>query len=69
VGRLSPDYIVNDGVVPQPAGRGLGEIERMSERYGLQVANVFRAGDGNSIRDHVTGARAGRLRASRGAGG
>jgi glycolate oxidase len=48
VGRLSPDYIVNDGVVPRSRlGEALAEIERMSERYGLQVANVFHAGDGN----------------------
>ncbi len=48
VGRLSPDYLVNDGVVPRGRlGEALGEIERMSARYGLQVANVFHAGDGN----------------------
>ncbi len=48
VGRLSPDYLVNDGVVPRGRlGEALAEIERMSERYGLQVANVFHAGDGN----------------------
>ena len=48
VGRLSPDYIVNDGVVPR--GRlsaALVEIERMSAAYGIRVANVFHAGDGN----------------------
>jgi glycolate oxidase len=48
VGRLSPDYIVNDGVVPRGRlGEALREIEAMSARYGLRVANVFHAGDGN----------------------
>jgi glycolate oxidase len=48
VGRLSPDYIVQDGVVPRERlGAALAEIERLSERYGLRVANVFHAGDGN----------------------
>ncbi|MFN3391698.1 MAG: FAD-linked oxidase C-terminal domain-containing protein [Meiothermus ruber] len=48
VGRLSPDYIVQDGVVPRSRlGQALAEIERLSARYGLRVANVFHAGDGN----------------------
>lgn len=48
VGRLSPDYIVQDGVVPRSKlGQALAEIERLSARYGLRVANVFHAGDGN----------------------
>lgn len=48
VGRLSPDYIVQDGVVPRSKlGQALSEIEGLSERYGLRVANVFHAGDGN----------------------
>ncbi|KIQ54573.1 FAD-linked oxidase C-terminal domain-containing protein [Meiothermus taiwanensis] len=48
VGRLSPDYIVQDGVVPRSRlGQALSEIERLSARYGLRVANVFHAGDGN----------------------
>ncbi|MGC8780126.1 MAG: FAD-linked oxidase C-terminal domain-containing protein [Anaerolineae bacterium] len=48
VGRLSPDYLVNDGVVPRGRlAEALIEIERLSERYGLRVANVFHAGDGN----------------------
>jgi glycolate oxidase len=48
VGRLAPDYYCMDGTIPR---RRLSEVlERMaglSERYGLQVANVFHAGDGN----------------------
>jgi glycolate oxidase len=48
VGRLSPDYVVNDGVVPRTRlGQALAEIERLGEKYGLRVANVFHAGDGN----------------------
>jgi glycolate oxidase len=48
VGRLSPDYVVQDGVVPRTKlGEALREIERLSKDYGLRVANVFHAGDGN----------------------
>ena len=48
VGRLSPDYIVQDGVVPRSRlGEALAEIERLSKAYELRVANVFHAGDGN----------------------
>ena len=48
VGRLSPDYIVQDGVVPRShLGQALAEIDRLSQEYGLDVANVFHAGDGN----------------------
>ena len=48
VGRLSPDFIVQDGVVPRNRlGEALRRIEEMSERAGLRVANVFHAGDGN----------------------
>ena len=48
VGRLAPDYYCMDGTIPR---RRLPEVlERMAEmsgRYGLGVANVFHAGDGN----------------------
>ncbi|MBP7997670.1 MAG: FAD-binding protein [Chloroflexi bacterium] len=48
VGRLSPDYIVQDGVVPRGRlGEALTEIERLSHEYDIRVANVFHAGDGN----------------------
>jgi glycolate oxidase len=48
VGRLSPDYLVQDGVVPRSRlGEALREIERLSAAYGIRVANVFHAGDGN----------------------
>ncbi|MCZ6508924.1 MAG: FAD-binding oxidoreductase, partial [Acidobacteria bacterium] len=48
VGRLSPDYIVQDGVVPRSRlGEALAEVERLGRQHGLRVANVFHAGDGN----------------------
>jgi glycolate oxidase len=48
VGRLSPDYLVQDGVVPRAKlGQALAEIERLGKRFALRVANVFHAGDGN----------------------
>jgi glycolate oxidase len=48
VGRLSPDYLVNDGVVPRSRlGAALAEIEQLGQKYNLRVANVFHAGDGN----------------------
>ncbi len=48
VGRLSPDFIVQDGVVPrQRLGEALRCIAEMSGKVGLRVANVFHAGDGN----------------------
>jgi glycolate oxidase len=48
VGRLSPDYLVQDGVVPRSRlGEALVEIQKMAARYNIRVANVFHAGDGN----------------------
>jgi glycolate oxidase len=48
VGRLSPDYLVQDGVVPRSRlGEALAEVQRLGDQYGLRVANVFHAGDGN----------------------
>ncbi len=48
VGRLSPDFIVQDGVVPRSRlGEALAEIDRISSESGIPVANVFHAGDGN----------------------
>ncbi|MCX7587154.1 FAD-linked oxidase C-terminal domain-containing protein [Phenylobacterium sp. 58.2.17] len=48
VGRISPDYYCMDGTIP----RGtlplvLRRMTELSERYGLRIANVFHAGDGN----------------------
>ena len=48
MGRVSPDYYVQDGVVPRTALPGtLHRIDELSREYGLKVANVFHAGDGN----------------------
>jgi glycolate oxidase len=48
VGRISPDYIVQDGVVPRTAlSEVLRDIEEISRANGIRVANVFHAGDGN----------------------
>src|SRR5438876_2541494 len=48
VGRISPNYIVQDGVIPRTAlPQVMGEIARLSRENGLRVANVFHAGDGN----------------------
>jgi len=48
MGRISPDYYCMDGTIPRKAlGNVLNKISRMSEKYGLRVANVFHAGDGN----------------------
>jgi len=48
MGRISPNYIVQDGVIPRTAlPRVMSEIARLSAETGLRVANVFHAGDGN----------------------
>jgi glycolate oxidase len=48
VGRLSQDYLVQDGVVPRSQlSKALGEIEKLASEYEIRVANVFHAGDGN----------------------
>jgi glycolate oxidase len=48
VGRISPNYIVQDGVIPRTAlPRVLADIEQMAAAVKLRVANVFHAGDGN----------------------
>ena len=48
VGRISPDFIVQDGVVPRTRlGEALAAIQALSTRHGIRVANVFHAGDGN----------------------
>jgi glycolate oxidase len=48
MGRISPNYIVQDGVIPRTAlPRVLSEIDRMATAVNLRVANVFHAGDGN----------------------
>jgi len=48
VGRISPDYIVQDGVIPRTAlPEVLTAIAEISASSGVRVANVFHAGDGN----------------------
>jgi glycolate oxidase len=48
MGRVAPNYIVQDGVIPRTAlPEMMRDIGRLSEAAGLRVANVFHAGDGN----------------------
>jgi len=48
VGRISPDYIVQDGVIPRTAlPEVLRRVEEVAREYGVRIANVFHAGDGN----------------------
>jgi glycolate oxidase len=48
VGRISPDYIVQDGVIPRTSlSSVLARIDELSRDSGVRVANVFHAGDGN----------------------
>jgi glycolate oxidase len=48
MGRISPNYIVQDGVIPRTSlPQVMSEIVRLSQEAGLRVANVFHAGDGN----------------------
>ncbi|MDB3952950.1 FAD-binding protein [Alphaproteobacteria bacterium] len=48
VGRISPDYMCMDGTIPRhQLAHVLGRMAELSGDYGLRVANVFHAGDGN----------------------
>ena len=48
VGRISPDYFCMDGTIPRAMlPNVLNRMREMSQAYGLRVANVFHAGDGN----------------------
>jgi len=48
MGRISPDYLCMDGTIPRAMlPRVLQRMREMSQSYGLRVANVFHAGDGN----------------------
>ena len=48
MGRISPDYFVQDGVIPRTKlGSTLTRMAQMADEAGLRVANVFHAGDGN----------------------
>ena len=48
VGRISPDYYCMDGTIPRHRlSEVLNRMTELSDHYGLRVANVFHAGDGN----------------------
>jgi glycolate oxidase len=48
VGSIGPDYYCMDGTIPRRRlAEVLNRIRQLSEHYGLRVANVFHAGDGN----------------------
>ena len=48
VGRLSPNYYTHDGVIPRTRlPEALRRLQQISTTYGLRIANVFHAGDGN----------------------
>jgi glycolate oxidase len=48
MGRISPSYYVQDGVIPRTTlPHVLRRIDALSAQYGMRVANVFHAGDGN----------------------
>ena len=48
VGRISPDYYCIDGTIPRKRlAEVLQRMRQLSAEYGLDVANVFHAGDGN----------------------
>jgi glycolate oxidase len=48
MGKMSPDYYVQDGVIPRTQLEYvLREISALGDKYGYHVANVFHAGDGN----------------------
>lgn len=48
VGRISPSYYVQDGVIPRTkVPQTLRHIEAVGQKYGLQIGNIFHAGDGN----------------------
>ena len=48
VGRIAPDYYCMDGTIPRRRlPEVLNRMEHLSQQYGLGVANVFHAGDGN----------------------
>jgi glycolate oxidase len=48
VGRFSPTYFVQDGVIPRTKlPQTIRRINEISEKYGYQIGNIFHAGDGN----------------------
>lgn len=48
MGAISPDYLVQDGVIPRTRlPEVLAKIREISKKYNLRIANIFHAGDGN----------------------
>jgi glycolate oxidase len=48
IGRVSPSYYVQDGVIPRTrVPETLRKIEEIGKKYGLTIGNIFHAGDGN----------------------
>lgn len=48
LGRISPNYYVQDGVIPRTKLPEMLEfIEEVGQKYGFQIGNIFHAGDGN----------------------
>jgi glycolate dehydrogenase FAD-linked subunit len=48
IGRVSPTYYVQDGVVPRTQiASTLAAIDKIAKKYGIAISNVFHAGDGN----------------------
>jgi glycolate oxidase len=48
IGRVSPTYYVQDGVVPRTKiAQTLRAIDEIGKKYGIAISNVFHAGDGN----------------------
>jgi glycolate oxidase len=48
IGRLSPTYYVQDGVIPRTKlATTLRRIKEIGEKYGFEIGNIFHAGDGN----------------------
>jgi glycolate oxidase len=65
IGRISPDYLCMDGTIPRNRlPEVLARISALSEHYGLRVANVFHAGDGNLHPLILYDANAGELEAA-----
>lgn len=48
LGRISPDLVVQDAVVPRSALPGiLAQVDAIGKQFGIKISNVFHAGDGN----------------------
>lgn len=48
MGRLAPNYYIQDGVVPRTRlPQAMARVEEISREYEIRIANVFHAGDGN----------------------